>query len=64
LGERVLGDDDARPDCLHQLVLAQHPSRIARQEGEQLQGFWPDGHNLAVAPERTPVKIENSAANP
>lgn len=64
LGERVFGDDDPRPDCLEQFLLAQHPSGIARQEGEQLEGLWPDRHDLAVTPERTPVKIENRAADP
>ena len=41
LKQAVLADMDVRPDCLHQLLLAQHPASAGREQPQHFEGLGP-----------------------
>src|SRR5204863_1130956 len=51
LRERGFGDAGARPDPLHQLVLADGPPRVFHQHQQSVERFRREGQQCALAPQ-------------
>jgi len=58
LRQRVVGDNQARPDGGDQLVLGQHLSRPRRQKGQQIERLRPERDRQPVAQQLAAQEVE------
>ena len=58
LNQCIVGDEDTGPDCLDQLVLADHPAPIFDKIAQDVEGFWPQLNVIVSAPQRASLQVQ------
>ena len=58
LDQGIVGDEDTRPDCLDELVLADHPARILGKIAQDVEGLGPQLDLLVSPPQRASLQVQ------
>jgi hypothetical protein len=60
-GQRRLRNNSSIPDCGHKIVLADDAVAVGDQVDQQVEDFWFNGQQIAVAAKLAPLRIEAKA---
>ena len=59
LDQCIVGDEEPGPDCLDQLVLADHPARVLDKIAQDVEGFGPQLNVVVTAPQRASLQVQS-----